>query len=159
MRSRECAYDWRVWLVLSPTPKHTDVFFFAHMLWRLPARRECLPFYLRRRTRRMTDDHPRHLSRAHCARSLSRRSQFSVCGRSHIPHIVVASSPDLAGRWVFFFSEVGIWCATCGALIAPSGNRHLSFRFLFETQHSVSFSASPDMNSLIKGGSLTLCLC
>lgn len=48
---------------LAPTQAHSEVF-FTHMLWRLPALWEGLPFYLQLSTQRMTDDHLRHLSGA-----------------------------------------------------------------------------------------------
>ncbi len=45
------------------TQTHTEIF-HTHMLWRAPARWDCLPVYLPRSTQRMTDDHLRHLGRA-----------------------------------------------------------------------------------------------
>lgn len=113
-------------------PTHTDDKPPPLMLWRQPASWECLPFYLRRSTQRMTDDHLHHLSWAHCLLSLSLRSQFSAFTLSHIAHIVAASSAVLRGCWAFrcwFQGE---------PLIISSWNRHSPFAFV-ETGPYVSF--------------------
>ena len=96
--------------------------------------------------------------RRHCARSLSRWSQFSACGQSHIAHIVAAPSPSWRGGGVCSLQTVGSGGGTtCGALIAPTGNRHLTFWFLRETEHlcfppptSTAFSSHEFPNKVVQ---------
>lgn len=123
---------------LAPTQAHSEVF-FTHMLWRLPALWEGLPFYLQLSTQRMTDDHLRHLSGAivhapYRTGPSSRRVDSSILLILLLPPHPFCGAAGffyffhffLGGRWVVV--EGG--CTTCGALITPSGNRHITFWFL-----------------------------
>lgn len=122
---------------LAPTQAHSEVF-FTHMLWRLPALWECLPFYLQLSTQRMTDDHLRHLSGAivhapYRTGPSSRRVDSSILLILLLPPHPFCGA---AGFFYFHFFLGGRWvvveggCTTCSALITPSGNRHITFWFL-----------------------------
>lgn len=139
MRSRlkRLAHSHSCLFSLAPTQAHSEVF-FTHMLWRLPALWECLPFYLQLSTQRMTDDHLRHLSGAivHAPYRTGPSSQ-----RVDSPILLILLLPPhpfcrAAGFFILIFFWGGRWvvveggCTTCGALIAPSGNRRITFWFL-----------------------------
>lgn len=73
---------------------------------------------------------------SHCARSLSHWFQFSVCGQPPPPSLPTLLLPLHPFGRAAGSAAPGSGCATCGALIAPSGNRHPVFRFLEETEQA-----------------------
>lgn len=111
------SFSLPLFVFLSHTHTHNTRRFFTHMLWRLPALWECLPSYLANDRRP-----PAPPEQPHCARSLSHWSQFSVCGQSHIAHIVAASSPI---RW-----GTGV----CSGSFSGRGSHHMlrSYRSLWK---------------------------
>lgn len=92
---------------LAPTQAHSEVF-FTHMLWRLPALWEGLPFYLQLSTQRMTDDHLRHLSGA-IVHAPYRTGPSSRRVDSSILLILLLPPHPFCGAAGFFFFFIFFW--------------------------------------------------
>lgn len=135
---KEC----RVWLDAASPPfyfplfhTHTNTHTFGLILWRLPALRDCLPAYQQRCTRRMTDDHLRHLSGSIVRAPYRSRPSPRPADRPHFALIVAASSPFWAGRrGLAPGAELSIASAHASLLSSPLEVGTLSFWFLEESE-------------------------